>query len=190
MPNYQEGKIYKIYNTNNNDIYVGSTTLKLCERMRDHRKCVNDKAKHHYPLYKLFSEYGVDTFYIELLEKCPCHDIEELRKKEGEYIRELRPSMNKVIAGRKKKEYQAEYRENNKDYIRQLKHQYRENNQDKILQYIENNREHINQTHKKHYEEVGKQPIECECGCPTTRKHLTRHRKSKKHIELMKDKLN
>ena len=173
MPiNYQEGKIYKIYNTINDDIYVGSTTQKLCERMRSHRKCLNTEAKQHYPLYKLFSEYGVDTFYIELLEKCPCHDIEELRKKEGEYIRELRPSMNKVIAGRKKKEYQAEYRENNKDYIRQLKYQYNKHNQDKILQYRENNREHINQTHKKHYEEVGKQPIECECGCPTTRKKL------------------
>ena len=87
MPNYQEGKIYKIYNTINDDIYVGSTTLKLCERMRSHRKCLNTEAKQHYPLYKLFSEYGVDTFYIELLEKCPCHDIAELRKKEGEYIR-------------------------------------------------------------------------------------------------------
>ena len=83
MPNYQEGKIYQIYNTNNNDIYVGSTTQKLCERMRSHRACVNTEAKQHYPLYKLFSEYGVDTFYIELLEKCPCHDIEEFRKKKA-----------------------------------------------------------------------------------------------------------
>ena len=146
---------------------------------------MNTEAKQHYPLYKLFSEHGVDTFYIELLEKCPCHDIEELRKKEGEHIRELRPSLNKVTAGRKKKEYQAEHRENNKDYIRQLKHHYNKNNQDRILQYGENNREHINQTHKKHYEEVGKQPIECECGCTTTRKDLTRHRKPKKHNNLM-----
>ena len=83
MPNYQEGKIYQIYITNNNDIYVGSTTQKLCERMRSHRACVNTEAKQHYPLYKLFSEYGVDTFYIELLEKCPCHVIEELRKKKA-----------------------------------------------------------------------------------------------------------
>ena len=103
MPNYQEGKIYKIYNTISDDIYVGSTTQKLCERMRDHRKCANVKAKQHYPLYKLFYEYGVGTFYIELLGKCPCHDKEELGQKEGEYIRELRPSLNKVTAGRTKK---------------------------------------------------------------------------------------
>ena len=182
MPNYQEGKNYKIYNTINDDIYVGSTSQMLCKRMRDHRKCINVLAKQHYPLYQAFKAYGVENFFIELLEKCPCHDIEELRKKEGEYIRELRPSMNKVIAGRKKKEYQAEYRENNKDYIRQLKHQYRENNQDKILQYIENNKERITQ-HKA-------EKIKCECGCVITRGCLWRHRQSKKHIELMKDKLN
>ena len=85
MPNYQEGKSYKIHNTNNNDIYVGSTTEKSCERMRSHRKCVNTEAKQHHPLYKLFSEYGVDTFYIELLEKCLCHDIEKLRNRRRTY---------------------------------------------------------------------------------------------------------
>ena len=84
MPvNYQEGKIYKIYNTITDDVYVGSTTFKLCERMRDHRKCVNTEAKRHYPLYKLFSEYGVENFYIELIEKCPCNDIDELRNKKA-----------------------------------------------------------------------------------------------------------
>ena len=29
MPNHQEGELYKIYNTVNDDIYIGSTTLKL-----------------------------------------------------------------------------------------------------------------------------------------------------------------
>ena len=187
MPNYQEGKIY---NTVNDEIYIGSTTRKLSERMADHRKCVNTEAKQHYLLYKTFRDHGVENFFIELIEKCPCNDKDELRRKEGEYIRELNPLFNKNIPGRPKKEYQKEYRENNKDYIKQLKHQYRENNQDKILQYRENNREHINQTHKKHYEEVGKQPIECECGCNTTRKNLTRHKQSKKHNKLMNDKLN
>ena len=66
MPiNYQEGKIYKIYNSINDDIYVGSTTLKLCERMRDHRK--NYRAKNT-SLYKAFREHGVGNFHIELIE--------------------------------------------------------------------------------------------------------------------------
>ena len=38
MPvDYQEGNICKIFNTMNDDIYIGSTTMKLCERMRNHR---------------------------------------------------------------------------------------------------------------------------------------------------------
>ena len=46
MPiDYQESKIYKIYNTINDDIYVGSTTQKLCERMRGHRNCINSEKR-------------------------------------------------------------------------------------------------------------------------------------------------
>ena len=85
MPvNYQDGKIYKIYNTITDDIYIGSTTQKkLCERMRNHRRA--HKSKHHFnhPIYKAFREHGVDNYLIELIEKCPCNDIEELRRQEG-----------------------------------------------------------------------------------------------------------
>ena len=46
MPiDYQESKICKIYHTINDDINVGSTTQKLCERMRDHRNCINSKKR-------------------------------------------------------------------------------------------------------------------------------------------------
>ena len=104
MPNYQEGKIYKIYNTINDEIYVGSTTQKLCERMREHR----NRHRNELPntsVYKAFREHGVDNFFIELIEKCPCNDIEELRRKEGEYMKLLKPSLNKYLAGRTRQEY-------------------------------------------------------------------------------------
>ena len=131
MPvDYQEGKIYKIYNTINDDIYVGSTTQKLCERMRHHRCSVNYGRYINYNIYKAFREHGVENFYIELIEKCPCHDKEELRKKEGEYIRELRPSLNMKIAGRTCKDYYNEH----KDYFSQLSKTYRENNKERVLE--------------------------------------------------------
>ena len=82
MPvDYQEGNIYKIYNTINDDIHIGSTTMKLCERMRNHRCSVNFGRYINYNIYNAFREYGVENFYIELIEKCPCHDKEELGKK-------------------------------------------------------------------------------------------------------------
>ena len=106
MPiDYQESKTYKIYNTINDDIYVGSTTQKLCEIMRDHRYCINNQKKKDRTLYQAFREHGIEHFFIELIEKCPCNDKDELRKKEGEYIRELKPSLNMNIAGRTCKEY-------------------------------------------------------------------------------------
>ena len=120
----QEGKIYKIYSTINDDIYIGSTTLKLCERMRNHRSSISFGRYINYNIYKAFREHGVESFYIELIEKCPCNDKDELRKKEGEYIRELRPSLNMRIAGRTCKYYYHD----NKDIILQINKQYRENN--------------------------------------------------------------
>ena len=85
MPNYQEGKIYKIYNTVNDDIYIGSTTQKLRERISGHRRAINHPKKHHLPLYKAFREHGVDNFFIELIEKCLCNDVDELRKRRWIY---------------------------------------------------------------------------------------------------------
>ena len=69
--NYQEGKIY---NTMTDDIYIGSTSQKLCERMRQHRNDHKSKSHFNYPIYKAFREHGVENFFIEFIEKCPCID--------------------------------------------------------------------------------------------------------------------
>ena len=162
MPNYQESKIYKIYNTVNDDIYIGSTTRKLCERMSEHRRRTNSRYTR-FPIYKAFGEHGVDNFFIELVEKCPCNDKDELRKKEGEYIRELKPSLNTQMAGRTKKEYHKEYY---KEHLSQFMKSYNENNKEQI------------KAHKGEH-------IACECGCVMNRSSMLRHQRSKKHNELI-----
>ena len=156
MPiNYQEGKIYKIYNTINDDIYVGSTSLKLCERMRDHRRAIKHHKKQHLPLYKAFIEYGIDNFFIELIEKYPCNDVEELRQKEGEYIINMKPALNTRVPGRSDKDCKKLYYEKNKELLLQ--------------------------------KQLNK--LTCECGCVMNRSSMLRHKRTKKHIELM-NKLN
>ena len=156
MPNYQEGKIYKIYNTINDDIYVGSTSLKLCERMRDHRRTIKHHRKQHLPLYNAFREHGIDNFFIELIEKYPCNDVEELRQKEGEYIINMKPTLNTRVPGRSDKDCRKLYYENNKELLLQKQ-------LDKLT---------------------------CGCGCVMNRSSMLRHKRTTKHIELMKDKLN
>ena len=177
MPNYQETKIYKIYNTINDDLYIGSTTLKLCERMRDHRSRHRAQAYTHL-LYKAFAEHGIDNFYIELIEKCPCNDKDEAHKKEGEWIRNLKPSLNKALPGRTKKEYHEHY----KTYFSQLQ-----------KEYYKTNKEHILEASKDRYQVIKEdrlQKVQCECGCVINRSSLLKHRKTKKHNDTMKNPLS
>jgi predicted GIY-YIG superfamily endonuclease len=38
MPNYQDGKIYKIVDNTNGDIYIGSSTIRLSARLQNHKQ--------------------------------------------------------------------------------------------------------------------------------------------------------
>ena len=53
---------------------------------------------------------GVENFYIELIEEYPCDNLEQLRKRERHYIREM-GTLNKFIAGRTKSEYVKDNKE-------------------------------------------------------------------------------
>lgn len=77
------GKIYKIYNTINDKLYIGKTVSTLENRfnqhIRDSKKDRNEKR----PLYNAMNKYGTERFFIELIEECP---LEELSKKELYWI--------------------------------------------------------------------------------------------------------
>ena len=66
-------------------------------------------VKVHIRSYDLFNEYGVENCKIELIEYFKCDTLQELRRKEGEYI-ENTDCVNKLVAGRTYKEY---YEDNN-----------------------------------------------------------------------------
>ena len=62
-----------------------------------------------------------------------------------------------------------------------------------MKEYYENSKEDIKEQKKQYYDiskEKVLEPIKCDCGCMIARGQLRRHQRSKKHIELMKDKLN
>ena len=126
---YKNGKIYQILNNVNDDIYVGSTCQALSKRMYEHRSTCNNSYDAKAKLYQLMREIGQDNFYIELIETYPCNSKEELNAKEGYYIRE-RATLNMAIAGRKPKQYKQE----NKEHIKQTNKQYYEDNKEHILE--------------------------------------------------------
>ena len=85
---YQKGKIYIIKNTNNENVYIGSTCSELHKRYYEHKKHYEYYMNNHsqssiMTSIKIFENGDA---YIELLEEFPCASKADLLKKEGEYI--------------------------------------------------------------------------------------------------------
>ena len=115
MPDYANAKIYTIRCiTDENLIYVGSTTQTLSQRWTDHKQHSTHANKQNRALYKKINEIGFDKFYIELYLEYPCTNKSQLQQKEGEITRKI-GNMNMVIAGntigKTKQEYSNEYQQ-------------------------------------------------------------------------------
>ena len=75
----------------------------------------------------IFDMYGLDNCKIELVELYSCSSKEELRQKEGEYIRN-NECVNKHVAGRT----QVEYVSDNRDRINERKRNWVNKNKERI----------------------------------------------------------
>jgi hypothetical protein len=88
---YNNGKIYKIYSDNGDNIYIGSTIKKyLSDRMAVHRFEYKQDKHHKCNSSLLFSEYGIENCKICLIESYPCKNSDELRMRERYYIETLK----------------------------------------------------------------------------------------------------
>lgn len=149
--NYKNGKIYRIVSPDGNKSYIGSTCKKfLSQRFSVHRcgykKWKNGEKGFFVTAFELFEDYGIDNCFMVLVEDFPCDNVNELNSREGYWIRhyiDLGQCVNKSIMGRTKKEY----RENNKEHLRELNREWRSQNRDVILkkkkEYRENNKEKV-----------------------------------------------
>jgi len=182
MPNYQQGKIYKIVSNTDDDIcYVGSTTRPLlCQRMVEHRGNYKywKNGKHgKTSSFELFEKYGVANCRIELIEIFPCNSKDELTKQEAYYIRLLN-CVNKFIPDRTKKEYSKKYREDNRDTILEKQKEYYDINKDTLLEY----KKEYYDVNKETIAEKGKEKYTCVCGSTIRKSDKTRHERSLKHM--------
>jgi len=179
---YHNSKIYQITDIGCNKCYIGSTCENLCNRMARHRanykKFLNGKGSHTRS-YDLFNEYGIENCKIELMEYFKCDTLQELRKREGEHIKNTE-CVNKVVPCRTRKEFyqdnkdkikerkkeyyqnnidkmkerDREYKANNKEKIKERRKEYLKNNIDKIKEYCEANKDKI-----KEYREANKEKL-------------------------------
>ena len=204
MSDYSQGKIYIIKNDENEEVYIGSTVQTLAERLRNHKKDYKRWLDGHGHYTSSYEIVQFESCRIELLQEYPCDSGDELRKKEGEYIRQYKENcINIQIAGRTAKEryesnrdeileYHKEYRETHKEVISEKKKKHYEDNKDKIIEhqkeYQEAHKEHIAEYKKEYYEthkeelaSKRKAPIQCpNCHEIVNKAHLSRHMKTKK----------
>ena len=110
MPDYQKGKIYKLWSPQGKEIYIGSTVQPLYKRLSQHKSYLDCQSRY------LFENYNVVK--IELIEEYPCNNKMELDRKEGEHVRE-NECLNKNVPGRTAKEWYQDnnYYENNKEKL-------------------------------------------------------------------------
>ena len=79
---YQNGKIYKISNLNNDDIYIGSTVNLLKARFTQHQclfRLYLDGKTNYTTSFKLFQDHGKDNCKIELIKVFPCNSKKRIR---------------------------------------------------------------------------------------------------------------
>ena len=116
MPNYKNGKVYKIVCNTTGKVYIGSTTVLLCKRLAEH---VNKYKRGVYTSSKEILDGG--NYSIVLIENVECETKEQLLRRERYYIESIecvnkyRPIVSVEEAKAKHKEYHKEYRENNKE---------------------------------------------------------------------------
>jgi group I intron endonuclease len=89
VKDYSQGKIYRIVNSVNDKIYVGSTCSKLCKRMAQHRGSSNSKRDKDRKFYKAVNEIGVEYFRIILIKEFPCDNNNQLVSEEYKTMKEL-----------------------------------------------------------------------------------------------------
>ena len=91
-----QGKIYKLVNTTDDQIYVGSTVSPLSKRFYQHKEKARIWSTR--LVYAHLVPIGWDNVRIILIENYQCASKEELRAREQYYIDFLRPSLNKLNA--------------------------------------------------------------------------------------------
>jgi hypothetical protein len=161
MPDYANGKIYKIVCNITGDQYIGATTQKLSQRLTCHvsKKNTDKKCKSKDIILR-------GDYQIVLIENYSCNNKEELERKEREYI-ESNTCVNKFIPTRTPKEYREDHKEkyalyskNNRDEInRKRRERYVKNTEARSL-YRDENKDEINRKRRESYHKKKQEKME------------------------------
>ena len=177
--NLKDYSFYKLVcNTDETIYYIGSTS-NMEERIKKHESSANKPNNRNYnnQIYNIMrANGGWDNFKFINLGNIKNVTKEEARHTKQAFIKLFKPNMNTInsyLTDEERKEYVKEYYEKNKEQIIEQTKEYREENKEKRA------------AGNKAYREKNK--VTCECGCVLSKSELTRHKRSKKHTNLMKN---
>ena len=181
---YSKTCIYKLVHfddLNDENIYIGHTVNMVQRRHRHKNACNNPKDhEHNLPKYQFIRENGGwDNWEMILVEKYPCNSIDEAVARERYWKEQFKARLNTRVPGRTCAEWYQDNKERlkkkQKDYHYQNK-EYR--NENSIRKYHEN---------KEEIKKYVREKITCECGSVICRDSMSKHRKSNKHQEWLKN---
>ena len=151
-----KAKVYKVVSPNTDKVYIGTTTQDLVIRFSKHKGQYRYYLKNKETVYMCgcFKVLEAGDARIEFIEDYPCDTLEELRIREGHWIKQQENCVNVQIAGRTAKEYT----DDNKERAKML--------------YQANRENVIKRNNTK---------IDCDCGAIVSRSNLIAHKKTQKH---------
>ncbi len=166
MPDYINGKIYRIWSPNRPDLgcYIGSTCNTLTKRFGDHKSV--------YQFYKNGNDGYCSSFEIlealdariELVESFPCESRDQLNAREGYWIRNTPECVNIKVAGRSNAESSANWYAANRQRVCAYSAEYRA-------------------SHRESIRARASEKVMCVvCGCQIIRSNISTHNKTQKHL--------
>jgi len=170
------GIIYKISNTEDIRLYVGSTFGSINQRFSQHKLNAKseDRTQYNGVLYVAMIEIGIDKFKIEVIETVECEDKNELHQYEQNHIDRLEPEFNFQRACHTAETREAWRKAYEERRIANRTPEETLANTDRVKKWHTDNKEHIKEYKKQLYL---KKKAEIQA------KHKTYYQENKEHLK-------
>lgn len=94
-----KGYIYIIKNTQNEKVYIGQTSRTIASRWNQHKTAALRNEQQGIILYNAIRKYGVECFYVSILEECELSQLNEREKYWISYYNSKTPNGYNVREG-------------------------------------------------------------------------------------------
>lgn len=185
-------KIVKIGDSENANVYVGSTTEFTKRKYLHQYNCCNDTRISHFKVYDFIRQNGGwEEWNMIEIEKYPCNDKREAEAREEYWRCYLKAQLNSkraFITEDELTDYKKEYRKSNAQYFRERSKKHYQANPEYFREYRKSNPEYFKDYLIKYRIEnadIIKKKHQCECGGKFTTQNKSTHTKSKKHIQYL-----